>query len=151
MNPAVDLRRHLAVTQLLLRDELHARAVPKSDADSIVMTGDHDALMHLVDPDDAQAGLSFLVGEISGLIEALGHPSHIAELIERERREFRLGLREVVDEAAGEAMANADYVAEALVDLELIAAADQSHDLNFAYGRLAALAKAPRLAWSKGG
>ena len=121
----------------MARDELRAALADRGRAgslsDELVKSGAHWALRAAVDPIETDAGISFLVGLVSGFHAAASLPiTRIKRLRAEERRVY-----------AEMAAASSDDGVDT-TDLDDLPIADGDHYVNYFYGRLAAFDAALR-------
>ena len=95
----------------------------------LMRAGDHWALRSVVDPSETDAGISFLVGLVSGFGAAASRSR--TDLTHLRAQEGAV-LAEMVAAAADH------EVSVGSTDLDDVPAADGDHHVNYFYGRLAA-------------
>jgi hypothetical protein len=97
--------------------------------DALLQSGAHWALRAVIDPAETDAGVSFLVGLVSGFQAAESLPT---------RRVRRLRAEERMVYAEMAAAASDEGGCRNTTDLDDLPAADGDHHVNYFYGRLAA-------------
>ena len=124
------IEQELHHAQRELRDALSAR-VPSEALEAVpalVETGEHAGLRDVVNPAETDAGISFLIGRVSGLHTALHMSGH---RLRRLRADERAAVSEMI-------AAVAESLPAELPDLDDLGPADEDHHINYFYGRLAA-------------